>query len=49
MQVGIAKTSVLACCDSTYSLVHVDGVLARDDIGDGRALLLAGLNGGGHF
>jgi hypothetical protein len=36
--------------DSTYSLVHVDGVLARHDIGDGRALLLAGgLDGVGHF
>ena len=34
---------------STYSLVHVDGVLAGDNVGDGRASLLAGLDGGGHF
>lgn len=35
---------------STYSLVHVDGVLAGHHIGDGRAGLLAGLvDGAGHF
>lgn len=34
----------------TYPLVHVDGVLASDDVGDGRAASLAGLLGGGrHF
>lgn len=36
--------------DRTYSLVEVDGVLASDHVGDGRAALLAGLLGGGrHF
>lgn len=35
---------------STYSLVHVDGVLAGDNVGDGRTSLLAGgLDGAGHF
>ena len=33
----------------TYSLVKVDGVLARDNVGDGRALGLAGLLLGGHL
>lgn len=35
--------------DSTYSLVQVDGVLAGDNVGDGRALLLAGGLNVGHF
>jgi hypothetical protein len=35
---------------STYSLVHVDGILAGDNVGDGRTSLLAGgLDGAGHF
>lgn len=36
---------------STYSLVHVDGVLAGDNVGDGRTGLpaLGGLDGAGHF
>lgn len=33
---------------STYSLVQVDGVLAGDNVGDSRALLLLGLDVG-HF
>lgn len=33
----------------TYSLVKVDGVLARDNVGDGGALGLAGLLGGRHL
>ena len=34
---------------STYSLVQVDGVLAGDNVGDGRTLLLAGGLDVGHF
>lgn len=36
---------------STYSLVQVDGVLAGDNVGDGRTGLpaLGGLDGAGHF
>lgn len=33
----------------TYPLVHVNGVLASDHVGDGRTALLAGLLGGRHF
>lgn len=37
------------CMISTYSSVEVDSVLARNDIGDGRAAaLLARLDVGGH-
>ena len=35
--------------DSTYSLVQVDGVLAGDNVGNGRSLLLAGGLDVGHF
>jgi hypothetical protein len=42
---GLHKT------ESTYSLMHVDGVFAGDDIGNGAALLARGLLSGcvGHF
>lgn len=33
----------------TYSLVQVNGVFTSDNIGDGRALGLAGLLLGGHL
>lgn len=35
--------------DCTYSLVEVDGVLARDNVGDGGAGGLASLLGRRHF
>lgn len=41
------STNVDRTC-STYSLVQVDGVLAGDNVGNGRALLLLGLDVG-HF
>lgn len=47
--VDLAKRSTnVDRTSSTYSLVQVDGVLAGDNVGNGRALLLLGLDVG-HF
>lgn len=44
------KSKAKVQLSSTYSLVQVDGVLAGDNVGDGRTSLLAGgLDGAGHF